>query len=222
MRPAMIFNRLWRFYSTPQPKGNVCFPWIFILVILLIGMSQAQAQNTTGFSDAIGILAQEQSLAESYAAILKEFGRQDVETYARGIQLYANAKAEYDGLIEQMKHDLTMGKPLDNSSEFKLTLENAADQRIAFTDFVSNNIIGDDPDKRGAVALAIISTAGELIPALIKAGTGIWNEYRKSNNQQKQEILAQIDALKWKAFHEIGGGVQPDATSGRKIGDVMD
>ena len=131
MRAATIFTPLGRRCSNARRMGHACLAGLFTLGIVLVVMTQAQAQDATGFAGAIRMLAREQSLAESYVVLLKEFGKEDVEKYARGIQLYARAKAEYDGLIEQMKHHLTMGRPFDASPEFKLALNNAADHRIA-------------------------------------------------------------------------------------------
>ena len=85
-------------------------------------------------------------------------------------------------------------------------LKNAADQRVAFTSFVTDKIISDDPEKKNPLALAAIAVAPELIDALIKVGKTIWQEYRNVGKERKQEILDQLDTLKWKAFHEIAGG----------------
>ena len=94
------------------------YVWAFSSLILIFA-GCAGAGEKGDFSDAIGFLAKEQSLAENYAAILKEFGKEDLQIYAEAIGLYANAKAEYDGLIEQMKYELQTGKTLQPSSEFQ-------------------------------------------------------------------------------------------------------
>jgi hypothetical protein len=172
----------------------------------LVFMGCATAQEKNNFSEAIGFFAKEQSLAENYAVILKEFGKEDIKNYAEGIRLYAEGKAEYDGLIEQLQYDLKAGKALDGSAAFQNKLKNAADKRVAFTSFVTDKIIRDDPERKNPLAIAAIGLAPELIEALTKAGKTIWQEYRNVNKERKQEILDQLDALKWKAFHEIGGG----------------
>nr|NJM03642.1 hypothetical protein [Desulfobacula sp.] len=148
------------------------------------------------------ILAREQSLAESHAGILKEFGRQNMENYARGIMLYAEAKADFDGLIEQMRTQLMTGQPIEESESFKKIMAAAAENRIAFTNFVSKQITPDEPDKKNLPV--VFTTAAQLIPVLIDAGKAIYDEYRKAQEQGKKDILAQLNALKWKSFDKIG------------------
>lgn len=179
---------------------------VTIEFILLIFTCCALAQGAGDFSDAIGFLAKEQSLAESYATILKEFGKKDMRVYAQGIELYAKAKAEYDGLIEQLKYNLKAGENLDTSSEFQNKLQTAADRRIAFTVFVSKKVIQSDLNRKNPIAIAAIATVPELIDMLNKVGRSIWQEYCMVVNAQKKEILYQLDELKWKPFQETGNG----------------
>ena len=184
----------------------ICVSIVSFSCIISIFLSCATAQEKDNFPEAIGILAKEQSLAENYAVILKEFGKEDIKNYAEGIRLYAEAKAEYDGLIEQLIYNLKADKALDTSPDFQNKLKNAADKRVAFTSFVTDKIIRDDPERKNPLAIAAIGLAPELLDALTKVGKTIWQEYRNVNKEQKQEIVDQLDTLKWKAFHEIAGG----------------
>jgi hypothetical protein len=70
----------------------------------------AAQQSPTTFSDAVQVLAREQSAAEQYATILIKFGNKDDAVYRKGIALYAEAKADFDGLIEALKADLILGR----------------------------------------------------------------------------------------------------------------
>jgi len=175
-----------------------CMMWIFA--------GCAGAQGKKDFSASIGFLAKEQSLGESYAVILKEFGKEDMRNYAEGIRLYANAKAEYDGLIEQLKSDLKGGQEVDSSSKFQSKLKTAADQRVAFTSFVTEKVIRNDPNRKNPVAIAAIAAVPQLVDALIKVSKSIWQEYQSVNEGQKKEILDQLDKLKWKSFQDTGKG----------------
>ncbi|HVO84647.1 MAG TPA: hypothetical protein VMU60_09490 [Syntrophobacteria bacterium] len=172
------------------------------IVLLTACTANTQTQEASQYSEAVRNLAREQSLAESYAGILKEFGRQDIQKYARGIELYATAKADYDGLIEQMRTHLIKGQRLDQSEQYQLIMKSAADKRIAFTNFVSEEVIGKEPGKR--FPAAVFTAATELIPVLTDAGKAIWEQYRKAKDQEKQKILAQLSGLKWKSFDKIG------------------
>jgi len=187
-------------------KRLICVSVVSFFCIISFFTGCAAAQEKSDFSEAIGFLAKEQSLAQSYVSILNEFGKDDLKNYAEGIRLYADAKGEFDGLIEQLKYNLKAGKALDDSSDYQSVLKNAADQRVAFTSFVTDKIISDDPERKNPLALAAIAVAPELIDALTKVGKTIWQEYRNVGKERKQEILDQLDTLKWKAFHEIAGG----------------
>ena len=46
---------------------------------------------------------------------------------------------------------------------------------------------------------------GTYVAALAEAGRAIWQEYRQVKGSRQKEILAQLEALKWKPYHEISG-----------------
>lgn len=174
--------------------------------MMLIFVSCAGAQVKNGYSEAFGFLAKEQSLGENYAVILKDFGKEDLGNYAEGIALYANAKAEYDGLIQQLKYNLKAGRPLDSSSDFQSKLETAADQRVAFTSFVTEKVISGDPNRKNPAVIAAIAAVPELVDALTKVTNSIWQEYRSVNDAKKREMIEQLESFSWKPFQDIGKG----------------
>ncbi|MGH9196670.1 MAG: hypothetical protein ACRD1T_13125, partial [Acidimicrobiia bacterium] len=55
---------------------------------------------------AIGAFSKEQALAEDYVGLMKTVGQTRFQDYADGIRLYATARAEFNSLIEQLKHQL--------------------------------------------------------------------------------------------------------------------
>lgn len=50
-------------------------------------------------AEAVKVLEREKSAAEQYAVMLDRFGKADTNRYVQGISRYAEAKAEFDGLI---------------------------------------------------------------------------------------------------------------------------
>ena len=80
--------------------------------------SFAAAQSAPSLSDAVGVLERERSAAEQYAVILATVGRKDVDAYVHGIELYADAKSEFDGLIAQLRLDLIDGRDPTKSPKF--------------------------------------------------------------------------------------------------------
>lgn len=199
----MQFRNKKSFFSNIRQTGATVVAFSCMMLIFA-GYGWAQGKNE--FSEAIGFLAKEQSLGENYAAILKEFGKEDLSNYAEGIALYANAKAEYDGLIQQLNYELTAGQALDASPAFQNKLKTAADQRVAFTSFVTEKVIRSDPNKKNPLAIAAITAVPELIDALTKVAKSIWQEYRTVKDAEKKAIIEQLDALRWKSFLETGKG----------------
>ena len=128
-------------------------PVFFVLLLTLFGLigasAVAQGVSAAGppnaaaprtFSDAVQVLAREQSAGEQYAVIFDRFGKKDMARYIEGIRQYAEAKADFDGLIEALKTDLTEGRSPDKSPKLAEALRSAAEKRIAFTSFVSDAI----------------------------------------------------------------------------------
>ncbi len=143
-------------------------------------------------------------MAESYVFMLKEFCKNDLQKYGQGIVLYAGAKAEFEGLIEMMKNRLINGKPFDGSDDFNNIVKTAVEKRISFTGYIENDVIGKQRGSKNPL-LTIVSNASELIKAITDVGKTIWNEYRSVTDARKQELINQLETLKWKPFSEIGG-----------------
>jgi hypothetical protein len=134
-------------------------------VTLVPQADAAAADNAPSLSDAVGVLAKEQSAAEQYAVILATVGRKNVDAYVRGIQLYADAKSDFDALISQMRFDLVEGCDPTKSPKFSAAIEAAAKSRITFTNFVRDEIVGKtEGAKPGLIEVKV------EVPDLVTAG----------------------------------------------------
>jgi hypothetical protein len=162
----------------------------------------AAPQEAPTLSDAVGVLAKEQSAAEQYAVILATVGRKDVASYVRGIQLYADAKAEFDGLIAELKIDLIDGRDPAKSQKFAAAMQAAAKSRIAFTDFVSDDVVGKQTGAKPGL-MDVVKVVPELVTALTDAGLKIWNAYTSASKERRDAILSEIDHLRWRAFADL-------------------
>jgi hypothetical protein len=165
-----------------------------------IGTAAQPAPAT--FSDAVQVLAREQSAAEQYAVILDRFGKNDTSRYVQGITRYAEAKADFDGLIEALKTDLVEGHSPSSSPKLGEALRAAAEKRIAFTSFVSDQVIGDKEGGKGIIP-DVVSAVPDLIKALTDAGISIWREYAAAGKSRRDEIRDELDHLKWQPFADI-------------------
>jgi hypothetical protein len=163
----------------------------------------AAAQSTQqSSSESIQILAREQSTAEQYAVILDRLGRNDITRYLQGITRYADAKADFDGLIEALKTDLIEGRNPSGSPNLGKAVRTAAERRIAFTSFVADQVVGDKESAKGALP-AVIGVVPDLVKALTEAGIGIWKEYVTAGKESRDAIRDQLDHLKWKPFADL-------------------
>jgi hypothetical protein len=150
---------------------------------------------------AFGVLERERSAAEQYAVILDRFGKTDTTRYVQGITRYAEAKADFDGLIEALKADSVERRDPTTSPRFSEALRVAAEKRIAFTNFVEG-VVGDKEGARGWI-YDVVRVVPDLVKALTDAGISIWREFRDARQARRDQILDQIDHLKWKAFADI-------------------
>ncbi|WP_089725133.1 hypothetical protein [Candidatus Thiosymbion oneisti] len=176
---------------------------VLVLIVFMSVPWRSGAETDLEASKAFGVLAREQSLAEGYVTMLNDFGRQDAGSYAEGIRLYASAKAEFDGLIARMSHDIIRRRPFDGSEQFQAVLERAVERRLDFTRHVDAIL-----DARGTSDTRsvkdYIRLPAELIAAIKDAAGAIWDKYWEIRDTRRQEILDQLEALKWKPFHELG------------------
>jgi hypothetical protein len=166
-------------------------------------MNTSEGQSAPmSLSEAVGVLEHERSAAEQYAVMLDRFGKADISRYVQGISRYAEAKADFDGLIEALKTELIQHHDPMRSPNFPAALQAAAEKRIAFTAFVADEVVGDKEGSR-SLLYDVIRVVPDLIKKLTESGISIWHEFRDAGQARRDQILDQLDHLKWKAFADI-------------------
>jgi hypothetical protein len=200
----MVSLRFWNDVRRRSAASIIGSGLAFVLLAAASSTAPCQtpdaAPATT--SDAIRVLAREQSAAEAYAVVLQTHGKRDIARYVQGITRYAEAKAEFDGLIEQLKFDLGAGRDPQQSPQFAEVLNAAANKRIAFSSFVVNDVLGDVQGAKPALP-AVIAAVPILTKALTDVGGAIWKEYRTASKERRDDIRSQLDRLKWRPFADI-------------------
>jgi hypothetical protein len=105
------------------------------------GRKMTKSQETgPSLPEAMRFLAHEKSAAKQYAVILSTIAKNEAAQYVRGIEFYAAAKSEFDGLIAQLRIELQTGQEPAKSVKFNQAMQSAAEKRIAFTSFVSSEV----------------------------------------------------------------------------------
>lgn len=151
-------------------------------------------------SDAIDTLSQERGYAEFGAGILKAYADDDIE----GRRLYAEAKAAFDGLIEQLLADLAQDRDPTLSPAFSETLDAAVSKRLAFSQHVDEIIKSKLPKgAKPGLADALAKAPGQVIKALVDGGISIWREWHGAGKDRRDQIAERLEALRWKPFADI-------------------
>ena len=191
------------------PRSPVLNRRLILLGLACVGVlawpgktAGAAASDEAALSDAVRFLAHEKSAAEQYAVILSTVGKTDTAQYVRGIELYANAKAEFDALIAELKFDLTTGKDPAGSVKFTGALQGAAEKRVAFTSFVSHEVVDKVHGARPGLP-DVLNVVPELVKAITDAGLSIWKAYRNTGKELRDAILNELGHLEWRSFSEL-------------------
>jgi hypothetical protein len=151
--------------------------------------------------EAMRFLAHEKSAAEQFAVILSTVAKNDAALYVRGIELYADAKAEFDGLIAELRIELQTGQEPAKSVKFNQALKDAAEKRITFTSFVSSEVDKLPGARPGLEDL--IQVVPNLVKALTEAGLSIWKAFREARKEHRDAILNELELLQWRPFAEL-------------------
>jgi len=123
--------------------------------------------------------------------------------YLRGIELYADAKAEFDAMIAELKFDLTTGQDPAHSAVFTNALQAGAQKRIDFTTFVSREVV--DKVKGAKPGLPdVIQAVPELVKTITDSGLSIWKAFYDASKERREAILSEVDQLKWQSFGDAG------------------
>ena len=188
---------------TPHSERLTARRLILAFPLALIPVMSASAQQTEPgtLSDAIRFLGHEKSAAEQYGVILITVAKDNAGLYVRGIKLYADAKAEFDGLIAELRYDLQSGQQPAKSAKFNKALKEAAERCVAFTSFVSAEI-DKLPGARPGLP-DVIQAVPELVKALTDAGISIWNAFRQARKENRDAILSELEHLEWRPFSEL-------------------
>ena len=182
---------------------------LLLLALLLAGIGsepgkaeQPEPSSEATLAKAVGVLAHEKSAAEQYAVILATAGKSDTALYVRGIQLYADAKAEFDAMIAELKFDLTTGQDPVHSAVFTGALQGAAQKRIAFTSFVSHQVIDKLKGTKPGLP-EVIQAVPDLVNAITDSGLSIWKAFHDASKERRDAILVEVDHLQWRSFADL-------------------
>jgi hypothetical protein len=175
---------------------------VLSLALCWSARAQQAGQSSAGtLSDAIHFFAHEKSAAEQYAVILSTTAKDDVALYVRGIKLYADAKAEFDGLIAELRFDLQSGQEPARSAKSNEALKQAVEKRVAFTSLVSAEVDKLQGARPGLPD--VIQAQPELTKGITDARLSFWKAFREAPKELRDAILNELQHLEWRSFAEL-------------------
>ena len=147
--------------------------------------------------EVVHVLTEEKRLAEEGAILLHRYAKPNQALCTRGTVLYAQAKAEFDGLIGQLKVDLGEDRWPAQSPRFREALQQAVEHRQAFWDFVLQEVAIPAEAMNG---LPVRLAFKPVLDALIGQTINVWREYRNGKSARREDICRELDAQKWLPF----------------------
>lgn len=216
--------------SFPQTSAKILLLLSFI-VFAFVGCSKPERPEVT--VSLVGTLSNDRTLAEGAISVFKSITEEGEPAYIEGQELYNEAQAAFNSLIDQYTIALIQG----TDASLESALEDAADKNAQVIEFVEVTLEeyileleqeqeqldceedGEQTDDcttaqpvgefmqqlvLPSAAAPIIAAAGAaMIPSLIDAATALWIDYQEADREQQQQILDLLDGLKWRNFSEI-------------------
>lgn len=157
-------------------------------------------------SEAVGLLAEERTFAESGAGFLKGYTADDRRALIQGQRLYAEAKAASDGAIERLLVVLAEKREREATDNLRRVFEDAVARRLAFSEHV-NHALPDLAGSRNVLLDALAKPAVDLVKGLTDGGLTIWKEVRRADEVRRQSITSRIEAQRWRPFAEVESAI---------------
>ena len=178
--------------------------YFFIIMLSIFffygGVASVFAELPADLAQGIGILSEYKSNAEQQARILvglaaeKDITKDD---YLKGQSLYAQAKAGFDGWIDQLIFEIQSCKSTVLSPQYETIQAAAKAKGDAFTQFVQEQFLGE---RRGEIGEEFKSTFASIKEVGQHIVTG-FNEM--VGGPSRAEVIHQLQEYKWEEFHNI-------------------
>jgi hypothetical protein len=150
-----------------------------------------------GWQEAVARLARERTLAVACVGLLRKHG--DPGAIARGALAYADAKAEYDGIVAGLSVALARRDQPSSLPDLQARLQRGFDRREAFAASVRALLAHPSGGERGLVGEIVGGALGPLVDA-VKA---IWLRSRDDDALMRRTIETQLQATIWPTFESV-------------------
>jgi hypothetical protein len=141
-------------------------------------------------------LARERTLAETCAGLLKKYG--DAAAQAQGSLAYAEARAEYDGVIAGLTVALARKGQPQSLPDLQARLQRGFDKREEFCRSVEP-LLPKTQGQKGPIADIVSGVVKPVTDALV----AIWSRTRDDDALMRKTIQTQLEATSWPAFEKV-------------------
>jgi hypothetical protein len=158
------------------------------------------AELPSDLAQGIATLSEYKSSAEQHARILVGLAAaHDITTknYRTGQSLYAEAKAAFDGWIDQLIFEVQSSKTGGLSRQYDTMQEKAQRKGDTFVNFVRQQFLKDQ--RRGETGDVLQS----VFASMKKAGEFIWKGVTHVSGPDRTQLIEQLQAYKWSAFQRL-------------------
>jgi len=171
--------------------------WLLALVVVCVAAWAVSAQDI-GWQEAVARLKQERTLAENCVALLKKHGKPGA--IERGRRAYADAKAEYDAIIDGLHVALAQSDQPTSLPDLEARLQRGFDKRQAFCASVERLVPPPPPGEKSPL---IDITVDVQIGRLFDAVKEIYLRKLDDDALMRKTIETQLEDAKWPSFASV-------------------
>jgi hypothetical protein len=188
-----------------QDPRTLRHPLVLIVLHLLFftglpgGAPPTFAELPPDLSTGISILSEYKSNADQHAQILVDLDAENDITkndYRKGQSLYAQAKAGFDGWIDQLVFELQSGPIESLPPNHEAIQEQAKAKGDAFTKYVQE-LLGKG--QRGVVG----HTFKSVFASIQEVATSIATGFTQVSPAEQPAVINKLEEYKWPDFHTI-------------------
>jgi hypothetical protein len=157
------------------------------------------AELPSDLAQGIGVLSEYKSNAEQQAQILVGLAADEDITkdeYRQGQSLYAQAKAGFDGWIDQLIFEVQSGKTELLSPQYESIQVEAKVKGDAFTKYVQKQFLGNPRGEVGDGFKSAFATIKEGALSILKG-------FSKVSTTDQPEVIKKLEGYKWPEFRII-------------------
>jgi hypothetical protein len=153
------------------------------------GLSESQKQ---ALSAAAADITKVRAEAEQWAHRIKNDYQKSSIEYQTAYGKYIPAKAATDAWLDRFAVDLAAHRDISGSSEYKASLNEAADKGEEFISYVSGLYSNSLREK----------AVPDLLTPMTDVALKVWKEFRNASKEAIEDVNKQLQLLKWKPFDQ--------------------